>query len=162
MTLRKLLLVPDSQGYGDTEGDEVVATQLDGGLPRYRRDKLNASKIVSVTWTMTPSEYQYWRAFYVTATGKGAFPFLCDLVSEDGTGPAEHTCMFVPGSVQKPGQVGLTYQQSAQLNVVPIPHDPDIDEAVMAAFEASGGDVDNWYAAIDRLVTVTMPGTIGG
>ena len=158
----KLLLAPDANGYQSADGAEVIMIELDGGAGRYRTDKIGATKRVSVAWTMNRGQYQYWRAFYVTATKKGALPFLCDLVGEDGLGPAEHTCSFIPGSVTLPQQMGLTYVQQAQLEVTPLPHDEADDLAVIAAFEASEGDSDAWYAALENLVLVIMPATIGG
>jgi hypothetical protein len=116
-------------------------------------DKINPSKSVNVTWTMNRTQYQYWRAFYATV---GSRTFLCDLVGEDGMGPAEHTCNIVPGSVTLPRQQGLTYVQQCQLDVRPL-HDKAADLAIMSAFEQSDGQPEMWYAALERLTNVTIP-----
>lgn len=152
----KMQLAPDADGYNSTDGDEVIQVKLDGGQARYRQDKLGATKTVQVKWTLNPSQYEYWRAFYVTATKKGALPFLCDLVSEDGLGPAEHTCNFVPGSVVLPTQQGLTYIQQATLEVVPLPRDEVADIILVATYPGTG-----FFDALEHFVNVVMPENLG-
>jgi hypothetical protein len=158
--MEKMALLPDSDGYSDTEGEEVLRVALDGGAGRYRTDKIGASKMVNVKWTMTRTQYQYWRAFFVTGTGKGALPFLCDLVSEDGMGPAEHVCQFVPGSVTKPMQIGLTYVQQATLEVAPLPHDADLDAGLILLYGTFGEGTEGFLSGLAHLVNVVMPDTL--
>jgi hypothetical protein len=155
----KLLLLPDADGYSSADGDEVLSVKLDGGAARYRRDKIGATKTVQVKWTLNPTQYAYWRAFYVTGTGKGSLPFLCDLVSEDGEGPVEHTCNFVPGSVSLPTQVGLMYVQQATLEVVPITHSTEADIAIINLFPEAPSAV---FAELEYLVNVAAPGALPG
>ena len=72
----------------------------------------------------------------------GALPFLCDLVSEDGLGPQEHLCSFVPGTVVLTEQSGFTYRQQARLEVRPLATDAVADQAVIdaaAAILVAGG-----------------------
>lgn len=153
----KMSLAPDADGYSSQDGDEVIHIKLEGGQGRYRRDKIGATKTVQVKWTLNPQQYAYWRAFYNTGTQKGSLPFLCDLVSEDGSGPAEHVCNFVPGSVTLPTQQGLTYVQQATLEVVPIPSIFEVDNARLLI----GYEVEAVFSALARLVNVTAPGAIG-
>jgi len=157
----KLHLLPDADGYTMTEGNDVIGTTLEGGAGRYRRDKIGAAKTANVKWTLNPGQYQYWRAFYKTATQRGSLPFLCDLVGEDGCGPAEHICQFVPGSVTLPEQHGLTYVQQATLEVLPLPTDEEYDADVILLYETFGDDADSALNALAHLVNVTAPGTIG-
>jgi hypothetical protein len=155
--MEKLLLLPDSDGYSSTDGTEVLRTELDGGAGRYRRDKLGANKMVNVRWTLDPYQYMYWRAFYNTTTKKGTLPFLLDLVSEDGSGPTEHTCQFMPGSVTLPSQQGLTYVQQATLEVTPLPANADLDESIVFVYEIFGTDAQSILAALEHLVNVAAP-----
>jgi hypothetical protein len=154
----KMAIRPDADGYSSTDGEEWISSQLDGGVGRYRLDKLGASKSVGVRWTLNRAQYQYWRAFWRIV---GCDKFLCDLVGEDGTGPKEHECHFVPGSVSLPSQAGLIYVQQAQLEVTPLNINPDDDLALLLIYSESGGIPDEWYEALERLVTVTMPEAIG-
>jgi hypothetical protein len=159
--MHKLMIRPDADSYSSKDGNEVISTALDGGASRFRRDKLGAPKIVGVKWTMNPAQYQYWRAFFVTATKKGSLPFLCDLLSEDGSGPTEHQCNFVPDSVSLPAQQGLTYIQEATLEVKPLPRDEDFDLSLVSLYEALDGDADSFIAALAQMVNVTTPGALG-
>jgi hypothetical protein len=157
----RLTLLPDSDGYSSAEGDEVIAIKLAGGASRLRRDKLGAAKTVNVKWTMNPSDYQYWRAFFRTATLMGSLPFECQLVSEDGCGPAWHICTFVPGSVSLPSQQGWTYVQQATLEVTPLPTDASQDEMIMDIYEELGPNANSVLLALAHLVNVTAPAAIG-
>jgi hypothetical protein len=159
----KLVLRPESDGYTSADGTEVIATALDGGASRFRRDKIGTTKTVNVKWTLNPTQYQYWRAFFVTGTKNGSLPFLCDLLSEDGNGPVEHVCNFVPGTVTLPTQIGFTYVQQAVLEVIPIPHDEAFDVALLGLYDAVGlGDVTLVLDQLERLVNTDFPEAVGG
>lgn len=153
--MERLLLRPNSEDYSQQEGSEVISVSLDGGAARYRRDKVGATRTVNASWTMNPRQYQYWRAFWHTATKRGALPFLCDLVGEDGTGPIQHVCSFIPGSVSMPAQQGLTYSQAATLEVKPNPVDDDANMSVIALF-ATGTDGDVFWN-LGRLINEVAP-----
>jgi hypothetical protein len=155
--MRKLILVPEASGYTSTDGQSSIRIALAGGAGRNRLDKIGASKTVNASWSMNQSEYQYWRSFYRTVTKEGALPFTCDLLSEDGTGVKEHVCSFIPGTVTMPNQIGLNYVQQAQLEVTPLPINEDSDNAVVLIFEITNGDANGWYAALEKLATVTIP-----
>lgn len=150
-----LTLRPNSEDYSQEEGAEVLRVELDGGAGRYRRDKVGASRRVNVSWTMNPVQYQYWRAFWHSATKRGALPFYCDLVGEDGAGPVQYICNFVPGSVTMPSQVGLTYTQAATLEVRPNAVDEELNSSIVAIY-AAGADP-NILPALEHLVNVAAP-----
>lgn len=153
--MEHLLLRPDSDSYSQQEGVEVIGVELDGGGGRYRLDKIGATRKVSVTWTLNPNQYKYWRAFWNTSTKRGALPFLCDLVGEDGLGPWQYVCQFIPGSVQLPSQRGLTYVQAAQLEVKPRPVDEATDlETIMLFTGSVDSDV---LMDLGHLVNVVAP-----
>lgn len=151
--MHKLMIVPDSDGYSSTDGTEWVGSRLDGGSGRFRRDKIGAAKSVNVKWTLNPSLYQYFRSFYSTV---GSATFLCDLLSEDGSGPAEHECVFMPGSVTLPTQVGLTYIQQAQLEVKPLARDTELDQEILVAYEEMEFP-ELGFTMLEHLVNVSMP-----
>jgi glycerophosphoryl diester phosphodiesterase len=159
MPLPHLAIVPDANSYSSDDGTEVLATSMDSGAGRYRRDKRGAVKKVNVQWTMGREAFTYWRAFWNTSVRRGTLPFTCDLLSEDGGGPVSHKCSFVPGSVSMPSQEGLTFVQTAALEVIPLPVDDDFNEEVIAIFEA--GLDESFFDALDHLVTVAMPETLG-
>lgn len=118
MALTKFIYPPDSSSYSVSDGSEVVSVGLSGGAGRYRQDVLGATSTVDCTWVFGPNEYKYFRAFYRALTGKGATPFLIDLIL-DIPELTEHKVYFIPNSVQLTGQRGATYWVSAQLEVYP-------------------------------------------
>jgi hypothetical protein len=157
----KMALRPDSDSYTQAEpAGEVIRTELDGGIGRQRRDKLGASRMIQVQWTMNPTQYAYFRAF-LSAVDNGSLPFLIDLVGEYGLGPEEHTAQFMPGTISLPRQVGLTYVQQATLEVRPNPRDRDADMAFIVSYGEWGDDTEAVLLALEELVNVIAPEDIG-
>ena len=117
MPLPKLTLRPDQAGYSVGDPDEIVATKLDGGASRQRRDVLGGALPVTAQWTLGPTEYAAWQDFVRDATGYGAEPFLCDLIL-DGASLQECKAQFVPRSRKLVSHRGLTYVVGAQLEVI--------------------------------------------
>lgn len=145
MAITKFIIPPDNSAYSATDGKEVVATQLDGGAARYRRDIIGATSTVSVSWILGRDEYKYLRSFYRGITGKGATPFLIDLILDECE-PIEHKAYFIPGSMQLTAQKGLTYWASAQLEVYP---NEDMDNGDFAYIYNALGP--NWASSLDKL-----------
>lgn len=160
----KLNYPPEQAGYAVTDGTETVSIQLDGGLSRSRKDILNSSSLVNVSWLLSPSYYEYLRAFYkeTTAGGTGATPFLIDLILDEYV-LTEHTAKFVPGSMTLAGMSGQSYKIQAQLEVEPIVYDDGYFLAIMALVDQFGDDAvvqaPLMFNALEKLVTVDMPGT---
>lgn len=145
MAIEKFIIPPDNSQYSVTDGKEVVATQLDGGAARYRRDIIGATSTVNVSWILDRYGYAYLRSFYRGITGKGATPFLIDLVL-DNYELTEHKVYFIPGSMQLTQQKGLTHWVSAQLQVFP---NEDTDNGDFAYIYAALGP--NWDQSLDKL-----------
>lgn len=161
--LTKLILPPNNSSYSVTDGKEVVSVALDGGAGRYRRDIIGASSAVSVQWVCDRGEYEYLRAFYRSLLGKGALPFLIDLILDDPL-PVEHKAYFVPGSMVLTGQRGLSYYVSAQLEVEPAEVD-DVAEADFAAIYSIFGS--NWQTVFppleddfNEIINIQLPADI--
>jgi phage pi2 protein 07 len=145
MELVKFIIPPDSSAYSVSDGNEVVSTKLDGGASRYRRDMIGATSTVNVSWILGRDEFKYLRSFYRGITGKGAEPFLIDLILDDYE-LTEHVVHFVEGSMQLTSQKGLTYWVSAQLEVTP---NEDLDNGGFAYVYNEFGA--NWQYNLDQL-----------
>ena len=161
MNLSKFVLPPDNSSYSVADGKEVVATQLDGGAARYRRDILGATSTVNAAWILGTNDYKYMRSFYRALTLKGAKPFLIDLILDEPT-LTEHKAYFVPGSFQLTGQKGLTYWVSAQLEVYPAEINYDYEAAFAALYGEFG---ENWQAEfvvienqLNQIINFEIPG----
>lgn len=154
MAMQKFIIPPDNSAYSVTDGKEVVATQLDGGAARYRRDIIGATSTVNVSWILGREEYLYLRSFYRGITGKGAMPFLIDLIL-DSYELTEHKVYFIPGSMQLTQQKGLTHWVSAQLEVTP---NEDIDNGSFAyIYNALGPNYKFWLDKLNIIVNQDWP-----
>lgn len=150
MATTKFIIPPDNSAYSVTDGKEIVATQLDGGAARYRQDIIGATSTVNVSWILGRNEYKYLRSFYRGITGKGATPFLIDLILDDFE-LTEHKVYFIPGSMQLTGQKGLTHWVSAQLEVYP---NEDTDKGNFAYIYNEFGSIEVFIYAEDKLNTI--------
>lgn len=163
MNLSKFVLPPDNSSYSAADGKETVATQLDGGAARYRRDILGATSTVNCSWILGPDEYKYLRSFYRALTLKGSKPFLIDLILDEPT-LTEHKAYFIPGSVQLTGQKGLTYWVTAQLEVYPAEIDYDAEAAFAALYGEYGASWQTAFPAFEDqfnvLINVDIPGIL--
>jgi len=151
MSLPYLPLRPLSQGYASSERAGVVSFQkLRGGLGRARSDLSGATEAVTVKWRLRHADYEFFMAFYRSATQRGSLPFEVDLVL--GSGDLErHKVFFVPGSIKLGGISGAMYEVSAQLEAYPNDYPAEDDEALLALIELYDGDVDELGEVVDGL-----------
>lgn len=161
MNLTKFILPPDNSSYGVTSGKEVVATMLDGGAARYRRDILGATSTVDCVWIIGPTEYKYARSFYRALTTSGSKPFLIDLILDEPE-LTEHKAYFVPGSFKLTGQKGLMYWISAQLEVYPAEINVSAEIDFAAMYSNFGPNYANIFPpledAFNTSINVNIPG----
>lgn len=148
-------LTPSQDGYSMADAASSVASDLKGGLSRTRRDLLDASYSVDLSWKLNRARYDVLRAFHDAHRG---VPFLMDLVA-DSPFLTRHTVTFVTGSFQLASVEGATYVVNASLEVIPIPPDAETDETIIFLFETYGGDpgTDALTNMLERLVNVVMP-----
>jgi len=147
-TIPTMSIAPDYSSYTVTDSAQVLAVKLKGGASRYRQDILNSTSTVACQWTLTAGQYEYWRAFYRTATLTGAYPFYCPLTL-DRSGVTNFKCYFVPDSISVSGMEGdVVFVVQAQLEVYPNPPNP-LSDAAIIAFNG------NLQQLEDRLNTIT-------
>ena len=155
-----LALAPDQAGYSVTEPEEVLAVQLDGGLPRFRQDLIGGAKKVTVQWTIGPADYSYLKAFYRTTVGRGAEAFLVDLILDEPV-LTQHEAYFNPGTMKLTGVQGLTYTVKAELFVKPIAPDTEYDEALVELVGIYGTDTTRMLNLFEEFANVTLPEYFG-
>lgn len=151
MSLTKFLLPPNESSYSVTDGQESIATKLDGGASRFRKDILDSTSTVKATWLLTPAKFEYFRAFYKTATKSASLPFLIDLILDDADGLVEYTAYFTPGSMKLSGVAGLSYTIESDMEVIPKPADDDYNELLIAMYEQYGEDRQGFIDMLDAL-----------
>lgn len=151
MTLAKLNLRPEKSTYKYTVNRDVVSTQLEGGLSRRRRDIAGSSAVVNCTWFLQPFQYQYFMAFYQLETVRGSNSFLIDLLLEQPY-LEEMKANFVEQTLTMQ-QIGLSYQVSADLEVVPLQSD-EMAEIILLLY--SENDDNYSLQELERLVNVSL------
>jgi hypothetical protein len=127
----KCMIAPDSDGYNVSFGNSVTSTEVEGGKPRIRKDKLGAVSVVGVKWTLGPEDYDYLMAFHRSAIELGSLAFEIDLLFESSEVQEYENVTFVPGSLRLSGQKGRTYMVEASLNVPPKPVDEAADNILL-------------------------------
>jgi len=148
VTLHKLDLRVDQEGYSVSFPTALVEAQLDGGGPRSRLDIFGQWIKVSVQWTTGPLGYKYLKQVqsYVelgTSTeGGGGAHFTIDLII-DHDYIEEYEATFVPETFNLNNQSGDLYVVQADLWVKPKDGVdaswPSLEEYQSALLDESGG-----------------------
>jgi len=125
VTIPKLDLRVDQNGYSVTMPTALVQASLDGGAPRTRLDILGQWITVGVQWTTGPLGYKYLKQVqrYVelgdsAGNGGGGAHFTIDLII-DHDYIEEYEATFVPGTFNLNNQSGDLYVVTASLWVMP-------------------------------------------
>lgn len=146
--MTKIMLAPNQASYAvQPSTDEYLRTQLDGGAGRYRRDILNATILVNVSWTVPSIGFDYLHAVHNVWVNR-IEPFTIDLfINEEGF--SNVLAWFVPGTFKYIESVrGQTYTVTAQLEIQPIERDLELDEDLLALWEEFEED---WPYYLDQL-----------
>lgn len=151
MPLAKLDLRPEKATYKYTCNRDVVSTQLEGGLSRRRRDIAGSSAVVNCTWFLHPFQYQYFMAFYQLETLRGANSFLIDLLIEQPY-LEEMKASFIEQTLTMQ-QIGLSFQVSADLEVIPLQSD---EVAAIILLLYSETDDNYTLRELEQLVNVSL------
>lgn len=115
--VRKLVLLPEKDGYGISFGAGYNSATLESSASVFGKRPNGAPLVVDCTWLCDPVEYAYLRAFYRTSTALGSLPFLANLAV--GAGPLEElSCIFEPGSFTLRETSGNMHKVSARLIAV--------------------------------------------
>lgn len=133
--MAKLLLTPERTRFEVNRSEETIAVELDGGLPKLRRDIINGAFKIPVRWRCNPSQYRYLNAFYETELDFGSRTFTIDLLINDAI-EQTYTAQFEPGTMKLAGNSGLTYVVNADLVVQPNTYNHAQNQAIIDAFTA--------------------------
>lgn len=152
MALQRLELRPEKASYRYSINRDVVSSQLEGGLSRRRRDIAGSSSVIKCTWFLKPTDYQYFMAFYHSATQRGAETFLIDLLLEQPFLEEKEAAFIEETLVMK--QIGLSFEVSADLETVPFQAD-DFADVVLILY-AEEADSDDFLNAFEQLTNVDL------
>lgn len=155
-----LVYQPDQAGYSVTPGAESVSQKLKGGLSRYRMDVLNASSIVTCTWTVDREKYEYLRLFYRVNMRNGSEAFNIDLILDHAT-LETYVAKFVPETWKLAGQQGHQYIVTCNLEIEAKPQeDPIYDETIIMLVSNYGSEEAALRVLnkLNKLVNYDIPG----
>jgi hypothetical protein len=147
--MEKLPFPPEQATYVYGSTKDVVSTELDGGYSRTRRDIVGSASTISVTWNFDLEDYQYFRSFYNSACGRGAYPFLIDLLL-DQPYLEEYVAKFVANSVETSEPFGLSRVVSAKLEVIPN-EDLEADAITLLLYQLSPSPFFNELSNLSNL-----------
>lgn len=134
--MAKLELPIARSGYGIADGSDFIAVELDGGMPRVRRDKLHSVRKASVEWQLNESQHLLFEAFYRTGLQNGSLPFTTDLILDSHL-LEEYEVQFVPDTRKLTGQSGKLYTWEAELYVMPQDRNTAYDTLLIQTFAAN-------------------------
>ena len=156
-TLFKLTIPPDKANYQNTAATDSVSVALDGGASATRRDILNGSSQLTVSWTVGVNDFNYLQSFYRGASVYASQPFLLD-IPIDYFDLTEYTVKIVPGTWVAPSQIqGETYTVTATLEVLAGDTNDNFDASLIAVYNAFGPDSAAALALLSQIVNVEWP-----
>lgn len=119
-----LSFVPERAQYAATDSVQVNTKQVDGGLPRTRRDIVGSTTQVQCQWILSSADYETLYAFYLARiTSLADFSFNASLILDN---PEIETflCTFMPGTWQLLTDSFDTKTVQAMLEASPLTVDP--------------------------------------
>ncbi len=157
--MMRLALAPDQEGYSVDWGETAVASKLEGGLSRLRRDYTGKPAKVHLQWTCTPQEAEYMQTFYRIVM-EGTEPFEMDLLISAPT-LTRHVCRFIPGTFKIAGVKGADiFRIQAQVEASQLVYDEAFDEGLVTTFEGFGVEGSSAYSLLATIVNVNMPANL--
>lgn len=158
MALNRMMYCSTQQGYSANIGDGVIAQELDGGAPRYRRALKGVMHVVNSRWVVTSAGYQYLMAFYRVWERNPSQPFLAKLCI-DNPAVEDYQCFF-DGGLTLNEKNGKFFIVTAKLRVKPLKIDPAVDDIIVEAGN-SGTDLAALLNPLEILVNVDLPNALG-
>lgn len=158
--MRRLAILPDKASYSADMGASFVSSSLDGPASNFGARPRGAADEVQCSWSLTPGEYAYMRAFFRTAQSQGSLPFTAAL-AVDGAPLEDYVAVFVPGSFGLRGISGEVHTVSARLlaSKASTAAEVDFDETVAMLLSEYGttSDTTQNLGLLDELVNEDLP-----
>lgn len=115
--MRHLILPPDGFSLTGSRQASSVAATLNSPQGFYAPTQRMQAWRVEVSWTCSLADFDYFMAFWRTATARGALPFTVDLPLESAE-LTTHVARFVPGSIRLADVQGTVRTVRAAIDVV--------------------------------------------
>lgn len=146
------------KGYSAQVGDGVIAQELDGGAPRYRRAVRGTYHAASVEWVVQEAGFQYLMAFYRVWARNPSQPFLARLCIDNA--PVENYQCHFDGAPTLDSKQANVFTVSASLRVKPLSISSAMDDLIVGT--ANGGDdLASLVNPLEELVNEDLPDALG-
>lgn len=158
MAIPKIYLSPLISGYAYNIDSGIIATKLDGGLSRYRFDKLNQASIASVKYVLDSTSYNYLMAFINTKIAGGSLPFTCNLQINSNE-LTSYEAKIIPNSIKVSQSSDAVFNVDMQMEIKPVARDEDADNILMLIFESGYTDAElsSLFVDLEEFANVTLP-----
>lgn len=158
MALNILNRCSTQSGYSVSYRSGVIAQELDGGAPRFKRRLKNAYHTINVRWVVGELGFQYLDAFYNVWCENPSQPFYANL-KVNGPEYKPYECFFVPDSFQLTEVEGLFFTLTAQLRTRPSV-DSDLNKIIVEIGNKS--DLAKLVNPLEKLVNKDAPESMEG
>lgn len=155
--LPKMMLKPHRNGYAFSLGRSTITTQYTAGMPRQRRSQVGAIHQLQPTYKCRRSEYQYLMAFLRVYEAK---PFLAYLLLDD-ISHQWYECRVVSDRIDVSTLGDQIFTVSLNILAKSKAINLDSDEAFVAIYDMTEGQVDTYFNALEKLVNADLPDAMG-
>lgn len=155
--LPKFMLKPFRDGYNFVLGRSTLTTQYTAGLPRQRRVQVGAVHRLQATYKCRRSQYQYLMAFLRVYEAK---PFLAYLLLDD-INHQWYECRIVSDRIDVSALGDQIFTVSLSMVVKSKSVNTEADEALVAIYEMTDGQIDAFFNHLEKLVNEDLPDALG-
>lgn len=156
--MHKMKYCSTQTGYSAQVGDGVIAQELDGGAPRYRRAVRGTYHSASVEWVVREVGFQYLMAFYRVWTRNPSQPFLAQLCIDNA--PVENYQCHFDGAPSINSKQADVFTVSASLRVKPLTVNSEMDDLIVGTVDY-GEDLASLVNPLEELVNEDLPNALG-
>lgn len=151
--LPKLHLKPLRSGYGFELTTGVVSTSTQIGMPRQRLASIGTVHRVSPTYKCTRAKWQYFLAFMRAYRGRAFYAYLL----LDDIDMQWYECRMVNESLKVSTLGDQIFSVQVDLIVKPRPVQISQDLALLAIYEMSQAEQDDYFNHLEKLVNQDLP-----
>lgn len=156
--LPRLQLKPLRSGYGFELTTGVVSTSTQIGMPRQRLQSIGTVHRVSPTYKCTRAKWQYFLAFMRAHRGRAFYAYLL----LDDIDHHWYECRMVSESLQVSTLGDQMFSVKLDLIVKPRPVRIEQDLALLAIYEMSQAEQDDYFNHLEKLVNQDLPNATRG
>ncbi len=154
--LPQLVLLPLREGYSPSMSRGLLTSDSEIGYPRQRKAFVNAPQRAQLTLVYGKTQLDYLLAGDNADRGQW---FLAR--QQIGTNIEWHDCMILDDYIN-PQPIDNFWRVSLSMVIKPLPRDIEMDKSIVAIYNATGGETDMYFNALEKLVNQDLPNATVG